>query len=496
MKTFHVFQKPITYKKKAVCLSLVGYISYCAFLLGSQVALLPSSASAQSLRDAMVTAYKNNLSLQAERFRSRASDEGVAIARSGYRPQISAFANYRVSSEGDNENLNFDDGNAGYGVQLNQKIFDGFSTYYSVEEAESNVLVARNQLLAAENQILFDTAQAYFNVLLNEGIVLLRKRNLTSLRRELIGAQDRYDRGQGTVTDIEQVKIRLAVARSSLKAAEAQLQSTQLRYARITRKPPQNLKMSKFPRQFLPNSLSAAIELASQKNPMIAAAKFRSQAAAYAIDKNRAAFLPNADLSAGYSSENDVTFNDVISNDGSDDNFFVRAQINIPLFQGGQVSARVREASNRAESLERTWRDAEVRMAENVGSVWAELKSASQRRISDQEAVTASERALEGIREELRVGQRTVTDVLDADRELVETRIRLLTTNRDHQVSAYALLNSIGTLTIDRIDPAVERYDPQAYYQQVRGKLFGTDISHSSDNEYLGGNNLSSSEEQ
>ncbi|MEM7618904.1 MAG: TolC family outer membrane protein [Pseudomonadota bacterium] len=445
-----------------------------------------SQTHAESLNDAMVAAYKRNLLLQAERFKARASDEGVARALSGYRPKVTAFGNYRVSSEGGGGLDGFDNGSVGYGVRLDQPLFDGFKTQSSVDEAESNVHVARNDLLARENSILFETARAYLEVLRDEGILLLRKRNVTSLRRELIGTRDRYDRGQGTVTDVEQVKIRLAASRSALKAAEAQLQTSQLRYARVTRKPPEHLKMPKFPEILMPKTLTEAVKLANEANPEVAAAHHRSEAALHAVEKQRADFLPKADLSAGYSSEDDVSFNDVISNNGEEDNFFVRAQINIPLYQGGEVSARVREASHIAESLERSKRDTEVRMAEAVGSVWAQLKAARQRRLSDQEAVIASEKALEGIREELRIGQRTVMDLLDADKELVESRIRLLGTKRDLHVSAYELLNAMGILTVDRIDPSVQRYDPKAYYQKVRNKLWGSDTPKTGDEDYLG----------
>ena len=438
--------------------------------------LLPNStAFSESLHEAMAAAYKKNFALQAERFKTRATDEGVAQALSGYRPKISAFGNYRISSERDENGLtDFGDSSAGYGVRLDQPLFDGFKTRYSVDEAESQVLASRSDLIGLENSILFETAKAYMQVLHNEGVLLLRKRNLTSLRRELIGVRDRFDRGQGTTTDIEQVKIRLASARSALKNAEAQLQASHLLYARITRRRPQNLRMPRFPEILMPKSLPEALELAAKDNPELAAAMHRSEAAVAAIEKNRADFLPKADLSAGYSSEDDLSFNDIINNQGDEDNFFVRAQINVPLYQGGEVSARVRRASNIAESLERDKKHTEIRMAENVGSVWAQLKSARARQASDQEAVTASERALEGIREELKVGQRTVLNVLDADKEMVETRIRLLATKRDLHVSAYALLNAMGILTINRIDPSVKRYDPKTYYQNIRGEVMGS----------------------
>ena len=157
---------------------------------------LPSIAEAQALRDALIAAYRNNPALQSQRFRTRASDESVARARSGYRPRVSgeAFAGLTAARrDRDGEEPTY-----GLGLSIEQPLFDGFQTHYAVAEAKSGVLASRNELKAQENEILLQTASAYFDVLRDEGILLYRRKTLNALRRELIGARQRMTHGDAT----------------------------------------------------------------------------------------------------------------------------------------------------------------------------------------------------------------------------------------------------------------------------------------------------------
>ncbi|MEO1205703.1 MAG: TolC family outer membrane protein [Pseudomonadota bacterium] len=448
---------------------------------------LGQPANAVSLREAFAAAYAHNASLQAERYKTRASDDGVSRALSGYRPRVNADGFYGGASNDSagrtsaaaSPGSSFSE-SYGYGVTIEQPLFDGFKTHYAVAEAEATVRASREDLRAAENEILFQTASAYLDVLRDEGITLYRRKTLNSLKRFLLGIEEQFEREQVTLTDVEQARLRVATAKSDLDGSKAQLRISQLRFARITQRPPEGLAMPHLPVS-LPDSLETAQEIALYESPIIAAAGEKRAAATQAIGKTRGELLPQAGLVAGY----DRSFNDAQS---SVDRvgFSVFGRVRVPLYQGGEVSARIRQAKNTAAGLDREAHAAVRSIDEAVGAAWAEFNAAQAKVASDKMAVAASERALKGVRDEQEFGRRTVLDVLDAERELINSRIRLLQSTRDHHVGAYLLLRSTGQLTIDRMAPGTETYDPGTYYRQVRNAWWGTTTPNGGGDGFLG----------
>lgn len=438
-------------------------------------------ADAQSLKQAMIAAYRNNPALQSQRFRTRASDETVAEARAGYRPRVSADAYAGITAE--RRDRGDDGGGKAYGVGLSieQPLFDGFQTHYAINEAKSGVLASRNELAAQENEILLQTASAYFDVLRDEGGLLYRRKALSALKRELIGARERMNHGDATVTDIEQASQRVSLAKADLERARSQLEISRLKFARIVGRVPSDLRMPKLPTRFLPKSRRRAVEVALEESPIIAAASYQHDAARHAVGKAKGALLPSASLVGGY----DRSFNDRATTRDEDDLSLV-GRLKVPLYQGGGASARVRRARALAQSRDREVIDQRNRIGEAVGAAWSELSAARRRLGLEKSAVASAQRALKGIREEQRVGSRTLTDVLDAERELVNAQIRLLDTQRDLNVSAFALLRAMGTLTIERFAPEVERYRPGEHYRQVNAKWWGTATPATSSDALLG----------
>ena len=454
-----------------------------SLVMSAALLMMSCDAHAETLSEAMASAYRKNTALQSQRLKARAIDERIPTALSGYRPRVAATASYgRVSR---NSNLLRKDGSNdtyGYGVSIEQPLFDGFITKNAVKESESDVRAARQELRAFENEVLFETATSYLDVLRDEGIVLFRRKNLTALRREMVGVKARLERGQVTATDLDQARLRLANAMSDLEASLAALKISKLRYTRVTHLPAASLRMPGLPKAHLPKGLREAGQLALRSSPVIAAAEHKSRSAQHAVSRVFGELLPSATVSAGY----DRSFNEPDLAARDDEQFSVVGRVRVPLYQGGSVSARVRAAKNTAASLGLDQRDTRLQISEAVSAAWAEMKSSGARVAADRRAEKASQRALAGIREEQRNGRRTVLDVLDAERDLVNARIRILQSTRDLHVSAYAVLRSIGHLTIDRFAPGTQRYDPSSYTRAVRNKWFGTTPPRTADDTLLG----------
>jgi outer membrane protein len=148
-------------------------------------------------------------------------------------------------------------------------------------------------------------------------------------------------------------------------------------------------------------------------------------------------------------------------------------QISVPIYEGGEVYARTRQAKEQlgqARLQADLQRDA-VRAL--VYSTWGQLETARAQIISGQAAVTAAEIALNGVREEAKVGQRTTLDVLNAQQALLNTRVLLVTAQRDRVVASYAVMAATGRLSPENLRLKVATYEPRVHFEQVKDKWIG-----------------------
>ena len=194
------------------------------------------TARADTLEWALVQAYQNNPSLHAQRAALRAADENVPQALSGYRPKLSFTANggYNYFSQinktvnqqvfpnqVDYTNIGESLGTRGFGVTGTQTLYNGFQTANRTRQAESQVMGARETLRVTEQQVLLDAATAYMNLLRDQAILDLNRRNVEVLTEQLKQTRYRRSVGEVTGTDVAQAESRLAAGRSALLAAQS-----------------------------------------------------------------------------------------------------------------------------------------------------------------------------------------------------------------------------------------------------------------------------------
>jgi outer membrane protein len=436
-------------------------LASAAFVAGA------GQVSAETLVEAMVSAYSNNPTLQAERARQRGTDELVPQALSGWRPTVNtegsianvwAYPNGSAPSENDPKSV---------AIGLSQPIFRGFKTINGTRAAEANVEAGKQGLLAIEQDILFQAIQAYMNVIRDRQIVGLRQQNVGVLQKQLTAAEERFKVGEITRTDVAQSKARVSGAQSSVASANATLAASVANYINIVGHKPGSLKYPRLAR--LPKSLEAAQAAASEINPNILAAAYVEEASNYNIEVVKGDLLPSASLDAS------ASFNDN-PNIGSSRSETARIEgvLTIPLYEAGRVYSSVREAKHVASQRRLEVIQAGRSVRESVSISWNNLAAAREIIRSAKEQVSAAQLALDGVRQEYFVGSRTTLDVLDAETEVVNARISLVSAERDQIVAAYQILGSIGRLTARDLSLPVEYYDADENYLKVRGKWFGT----------------------
>jgi len=447
----------------------------CMAAVSVAVMIPLGTADAETLNQAMSSAYRYSPRLDAERARLRATDEEVARAMSGYRPNISAGADltYQDSRTRPSGLNNGGNRSRGYDISLVQPIFRGFQTTNAVNEAESAVRAGRETLRDVERQVLLEAATFYMDVVRDQAVVRLQENNANVLSRELKATQERFSVGEVTRTDVSQSVARRAGSVSQLDLAKANLKTSRANYERVTGNPPSNLSSPPAPERLLPKTLDEAIGIGTRENPLVVAALYREQGARYTVDRIRGELLPQVQVEASWAERWDPSRTVEESETGT-----VTGRVSVPIYQGGEVHARVRQAKHTHVSRLQEVEQVRTEVRQSIVAAWSQLQAARAQLVSDQTQVEANRTALSGVREEEKVGQRTLIEVLNAEQELLIAQVTLETTRRNLIVAAYNVLSSIGRLDSLSLGTASEVYDPEQHYLEVRRQWYGVSITH------------------
>lgn len=431
------------------------------------LASVASAAQAETIKEALALAYSNNPTLNAARAELRGVDENVPQALSGWRPTVSATVqgggNY-ATANGRETYRN----NASIGLSVSQALFRGFRTVNSTRQAEALVRAQRESLSATEQDILLSAAQAYVDVIRDTALVSLQRSDLQFLTEQVRAAKDRFDVGEGTRTDVSQADARRAEAQANLNTALANLNTSRAVYRQIVGTEAKNLSADTSISRMVPRSIDEALKISEDQQPLIRQSQNLVDAAIFAVKTVEGEMLPTVSVEGSVSRSWNPSSSVSQSNSAS-----ILGRVSIPIYQAGSVSSRVRQAK---EELGQTQLQLDVVRAQvraNVISAWGVYQAAEASISAAQSAVEAQKLALDGVIEEQRVGQRTTLDVLDAQRELVNQRVNLVTAQRNRIVGGYQLISAIGRLDAEELGLQVAHYKPAEHYEAVRDKWFG-----------------------
>ncbi len=450
-----------------------------AAALAIAISLVPGLAAAATLEDALVQTYQSNPTLLAQRAQLRATDEGVARAVSNWRPTVTLSGTYA------NTDVRTDIGPAptpvgvssdpfSGSITASQNIFRGFRSFNELAQAEANVRAGRAGLHSVEQDVLLSAITAYLDVIRDEAVVRLRQNNVAVLVRQLEASQDRFDLGDATRTDVAQSEARLSLARSNLTSAEAQLTVSRSAYERVVGAPASDLEDPPgLPGH--PDSEAAAAAHAIEYNPTLQAAIESETASRRAVDVAMGALLPSVRVDGTFSHSEDFAGLNIPlgASDTQTDSATVTGVLTVPLYQSGAEYSAIRAArqTNSADRIRIAETERAVREA--IANAWESLRATTSVIESSREQVRANEIAFEGVTQEAQVGSRTTLDVLDAEQELLDSRVSLVRAERDEFVAAYSLLAAMGELTARQLALPVEFYDPSRNTRTVRWLPFG-----------------------
>ena len=444
----------------------------------------PLPAGADTLEGALVEAYQNNPTLNSQRAAVRAVDEGVPAALSGYRPRVSITASggeQSVSSTSKTSGivpgtpttyLTQSGYNAPYGAgaTITQTLFNGFQTANRTRQAESQVFSARETLRNTEQQVLLNAATAYMNLLRDSAILDLQRRNVEVLQEQLRQTRDRFNVGEVTRTDVAQAESSLAQGRSQVLSAEATYTASRATYRQVIGVDPGKLAPGTPVDRFSPNQLPSAVAVGSATHPAVATAQYNVDAAEQQVKVAEGALYPTVSLQGSFQ-QNFMSASSL--NVYQSYNASVLGQLSVPIYQGGAEYAAIRQAKETLGQKRIDLDTARDQVRQSIVQSWGQLEAGKANIEATQAQVTSSEIALNGVREEARVGQRTTLDVLNAQQVLVNARVALVTAQHDRVVASYTLLAAIGRLSPQVLGLRVPVYNPTIHYHQVRDSWAG-----------------------
>ncbi len=422
-------------------------------------------AASETLSDALKLTYERNPDLEAARARLRAVVEQVPQALAGFRPQF--FVDGLAESvRGQSKLADSDRDTYGATARVLQNLYAGGGTTAAVARAEANVRAERARLYVTEQEVLLQAVAAYTAVVRDREVLRIAINNAERLKQHLAATKDRFEVGEVARTDVAQAQARYARGLADVESARADLASSVTEYRRVVGQEPGEL--TTVPAlESLPESLEEAYALAD-KHPSIEAARYQLTAARQAVLEARAGLLPSVDLEGRLSYTEEPTALVDWQREAR-----LGVSVSIPLYQGGAVYARVREARQTVTRFQRELDSAVRRVQKQVGEAWERLMAAAELIRAFEAQVKANRIALEGVQEENLVGTRTVLDVLDAEQELFDSRTGLVRATQAHVLASYQLKSAIGQLTAVDLGLEVEVYEPDRYYERNRARLFG-----------------------
>ena len=433
---------------------------------------------AETVGGALIKAYLNNPDINTQRAAVRVADENVPKANAGYLPTVSAQGNVSIEREhssligpnntavGANTNTLFP---RGYGVTLNETVFNGNKTISSIRQAELQVFGAREQLRNTEQNTLLAGLTAYMDVLRDTAILDLDRNNVQVLQEQLRETRDRFTVGEVTRTDVAQAEASLSSAQATALSAESTLEASIARYRQVIGDQPTSLAPVRPIVKPLPKTLPEAISISQVEHPAIVASLHGVDAAQLQIKIAESALYPTVGVSASVTNQFDASgipgFH-VLSAQ-------LLGQITIPIYQGGAEYAATRQAKESLSQQELQTDSERDQVRAAVVTAWGANQAAVGVVRAARAAVSANEVALAGVREEAKVGQRTTLDVLNAQQALLNARVQLVSAEHDEVVDSYSVLSSVGRLNIPTLGLAVAEYDPRVHFDQVKSKWIG-----------------------
>ncbi|MEH6662160.1 MAG: TolC family outer membrane protein [Parasphingorhabdus sp.] len=441
------------------------------FLGTAIVALLSAPVQADTLRDALEAAYQTNPTLSGARAAQRATDETVAIAKADGRPSATTDFGFQENFLRSANSFTAPLRQSTAGGSVDVPIYSGGAVKNAIRAARTRVEAGQYDLRATEASIFSNVVATYMDVIRDTAIVKLNRANVGVLSVNLEATGDRFEIGDLTRTDVAQSESRLEVAKGDLETVRASLIRSKENYIALVGHEPGDLEPPP-PLPNLPETPDQAVDLALTYNPDLLAAKERSDAAEFDIKTARAGNKPKVST---YAQGRYLNYHGTLGGNVPGSVFIqeqstaeVGIRASMPIYQGGRPAAQIRQAQARSGQAYEQMIAVERDVISQTRAAYSSWRASERVIQSSERAVAAASLSLEGVRAENSVGNRTILDILNAEQELLNAQVQLVTARRNSYVAGFSLLAAMGRAEARDLGlDGGPLYDPDLNYDRV-----------------------------
>ena len=431
-----------------------------AWLLSCACVALP--AQAETLLDALRAANSTNPQLGVQRAQSEIAQEQLVAAKGARLPVVEFNGQYGPERVTTNRTVVLDVGGrqiASASLQAVQPIYAGGRILAEIRSARAGIDASNAELEVVRQDTFLQTVTAYVDVQRDRETLIIRQGSVDLLDEQYRAAQDRFDVGEITRTDVALAEARLESARANYALAESQIEGSAATYAFLVGFEPGKLETA--PELVgLPQTFEEALELALANSPDIRAAEHNERVAKEQIATARSRLRPEVNVIGSAGIQGTLNQPDTPASlfgpggatpDFSDRSISAFAQARVPLYQGGVARSQVRSAKLQRSQARLQIETVRRQTVAQIGTSWHAYRAATIGIEASKRGVIAAEVAYQGGIEELAVGVRTTLDVLDQEQDLLEARLAVIEAERDAYVAAHQLLRAMGQLNVVRL---------------------------------------------
>jgi len=424
----------------------------------SSLALLPLQAHSQSLEQAVAYTLDTNPEIQAAFTRFKVNEKQVEQAESGYYPTLDLTGGIgyeytdspstrRITTDGDNtEELTRRE----LGVSLTQSLFSGFHTNSEVDRTSYATSAEQWRLHSEAEDLALEVAKVYLGLIQAEKLVLLSEQNLQSHQEIYEQIKERTESGFSSKADLSQINGRLASAQSNVIAAKNNYLDSKTAFYRLIDQAPENLVIPLPDRSMLPVTKAEGLEAALKNHPAVWAANNDIESAHAQYESAKSTYYPEVyiQVDANYNDNLDGEdgFNGVRDVGGENNEVVAMLRFKYNLFAGGKDQAYAKETAykiNQAKALNMT---AHREVEESFVLSWDAFEQLNLQKKYIKMHVISSKDTQKDYKEQFKVGQRSLLDLLDTENELFQARRDYLEAEFSEITAQYRILHSMGSL--------------------------------------------------
>ncbi len=451
--------------------------------------LVSAETYAETLTEALTQAYQTNPTLAAAVAQLKSTDETAAQATAAWLPTVNVQGSLGqdfVSSKNKASPEVFARKQPNSAaLVVNQNIYQGGATTANQKQVQANIKAAEASFRQAEQKVLLDSISAYLSVLNAQATLRLSQKNEELLKHMLKQIKARFELGDVTLTDVAQVEARLAEATAQRIQAEGTLETSRAQYEQAIGTLPGELLFPEKPIS-VPKTMKEALDTALAQSPDLMNALFAERAAQEAVDVQKAGLLPKVDFGVTLERDEERMYAKSRSYTGS-----AKVSLTLPLDLSGGVQSTIRQSRQTAVQKRLESRAVRNSLEASVTQAFETLKVAEAQVKQFEAQVASTALALKGVRLEESVGQRTVLDILNAERENYDAEKSLVNARVQYLLAHYQLLSAVGELRVAKLELPIQAYNPETYLEKAEQAPYGTSVTPEGDN-----NDVASAEEE